>query len=160
MDGEVSCKALASTDPIPTADDFKEFFMVSANVITYQSITNLEPTTEYKVYCYAKSKYGIPSQTSIEATANTITTFAQEDGPVIVIGNTAMDRTSGSVSIVASHPGKLWCIATPDSSSRTRLEVKENSEAVDLASYSETRVSRQELLIQFTAPLKAMKVFQ
>ena len=76
----------ASTDPIPTADDFKEFFMVSANVITYQSITNLEPTTEYKVYCYAKSKYGIPSQTSIEATANTITTFAQEDGPVIVIG--------------------------------------------------------------------------
>ena len=138
MDGEVSCKALPSADPIPTADDFKDFFLVSANVIAYQSITNLEPTTEYKVYCYAKSIYGIPSQTSIEATATTITTYAEEDAPVIVIGNTAMDRTSGSVSIVASHPGKLWCIAALDSNSRTRLEVKENSEAVDLASYSET----------------------
>lgn len=145
MDGEVSCKAMDSSASTPVADDFKDFFMVSANTTAYQSITNLEPSTEYKIYCYAKSIYGIPSQTSIEATAHMTTTYAEEDGAIVVIGNTEMDRTSGSVSVVASQPGKLWCIMTLDSNSRTRLEVKDNSEAILLASYAETIYSFENL---------------
>ena len=137
QDGYVSCIARLPTQSEPTANDFSKKVPVKATAKSYFTIDSLEPSTEYNVYCFAENMYEAASTTSIANSKRTTTTFAENDGAIVIVGNGGAEKYEATITILGSKAGEAWCIARNGGAVPSRLEIKESSTSIPMMALSE-----------------------
>ena len=136
QDGYFSCVATEVSEPVPEEKDFVTKVNMVANTPAYFSVPGLESDHAYKVYCLAYNKFDVVMTNTIESTMKTATTASTDEAPVLVIGRIDPTVDSAVATLLSTLSGNVYCITGEASTVPSRLEIKEKSSPIPIASYS------------------------
>ena len=136
QDGVFSCVAVEVGAEVPSKDDFITEVAMTANVLSYFSIPVRSSDHDYDVYCYARNEFDKDMTNTIASTKRTVKTASSDGAPVVVIGRIDATGTEATATVLSTLAGKIYCIINPPKQTPSRLEIKDRSAPVDIASYS------------------------